>query len=164
GGVGLPPLYMQGELAAAQKVVARSELLYGGRGAQGRVRMQEMETMGLAMHLTTEDGTVGTKGLVTRVLEARLDAHRGKRVRVMGCGPNAMLWAAARIAREREVPCFISLEENMACGIGVCLGCAIPARSRPYRYVCSNGPVFDAADVLDVKPSGPPPAPPECPA
>lgn len=164
GGVGLPPLYMQGELAAAQKLVARSEILYGGRGTKDLVLLEEMKSMGLALHLTTEDGTVGTKGLVTRVVEARLDAHRGKRVRVMGCGPNAMLWAVARIAREREIPCFISLEENMACGIGVCLGCAIPARSRPYRYVCSNGPVFDAADVLDVKPAGPPPAPPECPA
>jgi dihydroorotate dehydrogenase electron transfer subunit len=119
--------------------------------------------MGLSLHLTTEDGSVGTKGLVTRALEARLDSHRGKRVRVMGCGPNAMLWAVARLAREREIPCFISLEEQMACGIGVCLGCAIPARSRPYRYVCSNGPVFDAADVLDVKPGAPPP-PSECPA
>jgi dihydroorotate dehydrogenase electron transfer subunit len=111
-----------------------------------------VENMGLALHPTTEDGSVGMKGLVTRALEARLDTHRGKRVRVMGCGPNAMLWAVARLAREREVPCFISLEEQMACGIGVCLGCAIPARSRPYRYVCSNGPVFDAADVLDVNP------------
>jgi dihydroorotate dehydrogenase electron transfer subunit len=164
GGVGLPPLYMQGELAAAQRLVSRSEILYGGRGAKDLVLLEEMKAMGLALHLTTEDGTVGTKGLVTRVLEARLDAHRGKRVRVMGCGPNAMLWAAARIAREREVPCFISLEENMACGIGVCLGCAIPARSRPYRYVCSNGPVFDAADVLDVKPAAGPPPPSECPA
>jgi dihydroorotate dehydrogenase electron transfer subunit len=164
GGVGLPPLYMQGELAAARRLVGRSEMLYGGRATKDLVLLDEMKAMGLALHLTTEDGTVGAKGLVTRVLEARLDAYRGKRVRVMGCGPNAMLWAAARIAREREVPCFISLEEQMACGIGVCLGCAIPARSRPYRYVCSNGPVFDAADVLDVKPAGPPPPPSECPA
>jgi len=163
GGVGLPPLYMQGELAAARSLVSRSELLYGGRGANDLVLLHEMETMGLAMHLTTEDGTVGTQGLVTRALEARLDKHRGARVRVMGCGPNAMLWAVARLARERDVPCFISLEEQMACGIGVCLGCAIPARSRPYRYVCSNGPVFDAADVLDVKPGAPPP-PAGCPA
>jgi dihydroorotate dehydrogenase electron transfer subunit len=163
GGVGLPPLYMQGELAAARSLVSRSELLYGGRGAKDLVLLNEMETMGLAMHLTTEDGTVGTQGLVTRALEARLDKHRGARVRVMGCGPNAMLWAVARLARDRDVPCFISLEEQMACGIGVCLGCAIPARSRPFRYVCSNGPVFDAADVLDVKPGAPPP-PPSCPA
>jgi len=169
GGVGLPPLYMQGELAAAQKLAGRSELVYGGRGAPDLVLLREMEKMGLALYLTTEDGSVGMKGLVTRALEARLDSHRGKRVRVMGCGPNAMLWAVARLAREREVPCFISLEEQMACGIGVCLGCAIPARSRPYRYVCSNGPVFDAADVLDVNPLSPnspklPPPPSECPA
>jgi dihydroorotate dehydrogenase electron transfer subunit len=164
GGVGLPPLYMQGELAAARSLASRSELLYGGRGANDLVLLHEMETMGLALHLTTEDGTVGTQGLVTRALEARLDKHRGARVRVMGCGPNAMLWAVARLARDRDVPCFISLEEQMACGIGVCLGCAIPARSRPYRYVCSNGPVFDAADVLDVKPGAPPPPPSECPA
>ena len=103
---------------------------------------------------------------MTRALEARLgQPPRRSAVRVMGCGPNAMLWAVARLAREREVPCFISLEEQMACGIGVCLGCAIPARSRPFRYVCSNGPVFDAADVLDVdsRAAGPPP-PSECPA
>ena len=68
----------------------------------------------------------------------------------MGCGPNAMLWAAARIAREREVPCFISLEEQMACGIGVCLGCALPLTdgTRPFAYACVDGPVFDASKVV----------------
>jgi dihydroorotate dehydrogenase electron transfer subunit len=63
-----------------------------------------------------------------------------------------MLWAVGRIARERGIECFLSLEEQMACGIGVCLGCAVPARSRPFRYVCKDGPVFNAADVLDVEP------------
>jgi dihydroorotate dehydrogenase electron transfer subunit len=164
GGVGLPPLYMQGSRAAAEGLVRQSELLYGGRGAKDLVLLREMDAMGLSMFLTTEDGAVGTKGLVTAALTARLDRHAGKPVRVMGCGPNAMLWAVARLARDRGVPCFISLEEQMACGIGVCLGCAVPARSRPFRYVCSNGPVFDAADVLDVGQPTPPPAPVECPA
>jgi dihydroorotate dehydrogenase electron transfer subunit len=164
GGVGLPPLYMQAALAADRRQVARSEMLYGGRGGEDLVLLQEMRAMGLGLFLTTEDGAVGTKGLVTRALEARLEHHRGKPVRVMGCGPNAMLWAVARLARDRGVPCFISLEEQMACGIGVCLGCAIPARSRPYRYVCSNGPVFDAADVLDVEGRPGPVAPAACPA
>src|SRR4029078_11684525 len=91
GGVGLPPLYMQGELAASQKLVARSEILYGGRGEKDLVLLREMEAMGLALHLANEGGALRTKGVVTRVLEARLDAHKGKRVRVMGCGPNAML-------------------------------------------------------------------------
>jgi dihydroorotate dehydrogenase electron transfer subunit len=150
GGVGLPPMYMQGALAAGRRLAAKSQLLYGGRGAADLVLLDEMRAMGLELFLTTEDGSVGQKGLVTLALEARLDANRGRPMRVMGCGPNAMLWAIARIAKARDVPCFISLEEQMACGIGVCLGCAIPARSRPFRYVCSNGPVFDAADVLDV--------------
>jgi dihydroorotate dehydrogenase electron transfer subunit len=105
------------------------------------VLLQEMKAMGLALHLTTEDGSVGTKGLVTRVLEERLEPTAGKRVRVMGCGPNAMLWAVARIAREREVPVLhLARGSRWRCGIGVCLGCAIPARSRPYRYVCSKRP------------------------
>ena len=119
--------------------------------------------MGLALHLTTEDGTVGTKGLVTRALEARLDKPpRRARSRDGVRAQRDVVGGRAAGPRPR-VPCFISLEEQMACGIGVCLGCAIPARSRPYRYVCSNGPVFDAADVLDVKPGAPPP-PPACPA
>ncbi len=151
GGVGLPPLYMQAALAAERCQVARSEMIYGGRSGDDLVLLREMEAMGLSLFLTTENGAVGTKGLVTHALEARLEHHRGRPIRVMGCGPNGMLWAVARMARASAVPCFISLEEQMACGIGVCLGCAIPARSRPYRYVCSNGPVFDAADVLDVE-------------
>lgn len=163
GGVGLPPMYMQGGRAAALGHVGGSEIIYGGRGAADLVLLREMEAMGLALHLTTETGEVGEKGLVTRALEARLRHHRGKPVRVMGCGPNGMLWAIARMARDQKIPCFISLEEQMACGIGVCLGCAIPARSRPFRYVCSNGPVFDAADVLDVQETLPA-APAACPA
>jgi dihydroorotate dehydrogenase electron transfer subunit len=150
GGVGLPPMYMQASWAAAAGVASHSEVLYGGRGTPDLVLLSEMRAMGVGLHLTTEDGSTGGKGLVTAALEARLAHHRGSRVRIMGCGPNAMLWAVGRIARALDIPCFISLEEQMACGIGVCLGCAIPARSRPFRYVCSNGPVFDASDVLDV--------------
>jgi dihydroorotate dehydrogenase electron transfer subunit len=164
GGVGLPPLYMQAALAADRRQVARSEMIYGGRGGDDLVLLHEMRALGLNLFLTTENGAVGTKGLVTRALEARLEHHRGTPLRVMACGPNAMLWAVARIARDKGVPCFISLEEQMACGIGVCLGCAIPARSRPYRYVCSNGPVFDAADVLDVDAQPGPAVPAACPA
>jgi dihydroorotate dehydrogenase electron transfer subunit len=150
GGVGMPPMYMQAAWAARGGVAAQSEVLYGGRGAADLVLLDELRAMGVGLHLTTEDGSAGTKGLITLALEARLEAHRGRAVRVMGCGPNGMLWAIGRIAKARDIPCFISLEENMACGIGVCLGCAIPARSRPFRYVCSNGPVFDSTDVLDV--------------
>jgi dihydroorotate dehydrogenase electron transfer subunit len=158
GGVGLPPMYMQAEYAAQRGLAGSCEMLYGGRAARDLVLLAEMERLGMALHLTTEDGSVGRAGRVTVELEARIAHHaaHGRRpLRIMGCGPNAMLWAVARIARDRGIPCFISLEEQMACGIGVCLGCAVPARSRPFRYVCSNGPVFDAADVLDVGTAAP---------
>jgi dihydroorotate dehydrogenase electron transfer subunit len=155
GGVGMPPMYMQAAWAAKRGLAARSEVIYGGRGAADLVSLDDFRAMGVDLHLTTEDGSSGTKGLVTLALEARLEAlaregRKARDIRIMGCGPNGMLWAIGRIGKARDIPCFISLEEQMACGIGVCLGCAIPARSRPFRYVCSNGPVFDAADVLDV--------------
>ena len=158
GGVGIPPLYMQARLASRQGAAERSEVLYGGRGADDLVLLSEMLDFGVSLFLTTEDGTAGRGGLVTAELEARLNHYGSKPggsraaggVRILACGPNAMLWAVARMAKERGVPCFISVEEQMACGIGVCLGCAIPARSRPFRYACKDGPVFDASDVLDV--------------
>jgi dihydroorotate dehydrogenase electron transfer subunit len=66
----------------------------------------------------------------------------------MACGPKEMLWAVARIAETCAIECYLSLEANMACGIGVCLGCAVPAHSRPYRYACNDGPVFLASDLV----------------
>lgn len=164
GGVGLPPLFMQAEHAARQKLAAHSEILYGGRAAPDLVLLPEMKAFGVPLHLATEDGAVGFHGRVTAPLEARLEELRasqpGGKVRIMSCGPNAMLWAVGRIARQHGIECHLSLEEQMACGIGVCLGCAIPARSRPFRYVCKDGPVFLASDVLDVgaDPEAPAPA------
>jgi dihydroorotate dehydrogenase electron transfer subunit len=164
GGVGLPPLYMQAELAGRQGVAEHSEMIYGGRTSHDLVLLPEMRAFGVPLHLATEDGSVGTAGRVTVSLEARIEHHRarGRRLRILSCGPNAMLWAVGRIAARAGVECFLSLEEQMACGIGVCLGCAIPARSRPFRYVCKDGPVFPAADVLDVEREGAPPAPALC--
>ena len=66
----------------------------------------------------------------------------------MACGPRAMLWAVARICEPFAIECHLSVEEQMACGIGVCLGCAVSARQRPFRYTCSDGPVFLASDLI----------------
>ncbi len=152
GGVGMPPLFMQAEHAARRGLVDRCEMLYGGRTSRDLVLLGEMRALGLATHLATEDGSVGRRGRVTAALEARLEHHRntnpGQRLRVLACGPREMLWAVARIAESHAIECHVSVEEQMACGIGVCLGCAIPARSRPFRYACSDGPVFLASDLV----------------
>jgi len=104
GGVGLPPMYMQAAWAAAAGVVDHCEMLYGGRGRPDLVLLPEMRGMGVALHLTTEDGSSGAKGLVTAALEARLAHHHDRQVRIMGCGPNAMLWAVGRIAATGASP------------------------------------------------------------
>jgi dihydroorotate dehydrogenase electron transfer subunit len=102
--------------------------------------------------LATEDGSVGRRGRVTSSLEARIDHHLplggNSKLRIMACGPKEMLWAVARIAQASSVECYLSLEAHMACGIGVCLGCAVPTHSQPYRYTCSDGPVFLATDLV----------------
>ncbi len=152
GGVGLPPLFMQADHAARRGLVERCEMIYGGRTSRDLVLMAEMRALGLSMHLATEDGSVGRRGRVTASLEARIDDHlgsgRASKLRIMACGPKEMLWAVARIAEASRIECYLSLEAHMACGIGVCLGCAVPAQSRPYRYTCSDGPVFLASDLV----------------
>jgi dihydroorotate dehydrogenase electron transfer subunit len=85
---------------------------------------------------------------VTALLEPAL-AEAGERA-VYACGPTPMMAACARLCVQASVRCWVSLENNMACGYGVCLGCAAPrsARAGPgYALVCRAGPVFDAADV-----------------
>jgi dihydroorotate dehydrogenase electron transfer subunit len=152
GGVGMPPLFMQAERACRRGMVDRCEMIYGGRTSRDLVLLGEMRGLGLVTHFTTEDGSVGRRGRVTTELEARIDyqlgANRQTRLRVMACGPREMLWAVARIAAQRTIECYLSVEEQMACGIGVCLGCAIPTRSRAFRYACCDGPVFPASDLI----------------
>jgi dihydroorotate dehydrogenase electron transfer subunit len=146
GGVGLAPLLMYAERHPG----ARRELLYGARSRRDLVLLADCEASGARLRPATEDGSLGFLGLVAGALEARLDAAaaHGEKARVLACGPNAMLDAVRKIAAGRGVPCFVSLEGEMACGIGACLGCAVAARSKPYRYVCKDGPVFDCEDLL----------------
>ena len=152
GGVGMPPMFMQAEHAARRGMIDLCEMIYGGRTSRDLVLLGDMRNLGLTTHLSTEDGSVGRRGRVTASLEARIEHHRAsspdQRLRVMACGPREMLWAVARIAEPHGIECYLSLEEQMACGIGVCLGCAIPARQRPFRYTCSDGPVFLASDLV----------------
>ena len=160
GGVGLPPLFMQGEHASRRGLGDHCEMIYGGRTSRDIVLLSEMRGFGLATCVATEDGSMGRRGRVTSALEARIEHHRAtgraQALRILACGPREMLWAVARIAEAQGIECYLSMEEQMACGFGVCLGCAIPARSRPFRYTCSDGPVFLASDLI----IPPPPAAP----
>lgn len=147
GGVGLPPLHLQARRAFEAGLADRIEFFYGGRNAEDLVLLDDLERWGIRAELATEDGSVGTRGFVTEPLQRRLDAA-SEPVEVLSCGPTPMLASVRGIGLQARVPTFLCLEEEMACGFGVCLGCAVPVYGpKPYRYCCTDGPVFDAREV-----------------
>jgi NAD(P)H-flavin reductase len=92
--------------------------------------------------LATEDGSEGRKGLVLDFFEPQ------KYAVVCACGPIAMLKAAAVKCRAANVPCFVSMEARMACGVGACLGCTVKT-AKGSRRCCADGPIFRAEDVYE---------------
>ncbi len=99
----------------------------------------------MRLQVATDDGSVGTPGLVTDLLDAAIDVSPKGRIYV--CGPMAMMRRVAEIADARGRPCVASLESTMACGFGVCLGCATPVREGGFALTCRDGPMFDAARI-----------------
>ncbi len=100
------------------------------------------------MYLATDDGSAGFHGFVTQLLKAQPPHERP--LQLFGCGPEPMLRALADLAAQWAVPCHLSLETPMACGVGVCFSCVTPVRTETgwdYRRVCVDGPVFDAATL-----------------
>jgi dihydroorotate dehydrogenase electron transfer subunit len=162
GGVGLAPLLMHAGRAAAAGAAARVALFYGGRTAADLVLIEEAERLGVSVVLVTEDGSRGERGLVTAAVERALAADGGPPPTLLACGPEPMLVATARLAHRRALPAYLSLEGEMACGIGACLACAVASAEPPappaggaaaavagprFRYTCVDGPVF-ALDAL----------------
>jgi len=150
GGVGLPPLHFYARVAQRAGLSGQVEMYYGGRNSDDLVLLDDLAAWNVAAHFATEDGSAGVRGYVTAALAPRLDvaAREGEAVRVLACGPTPMLAAVRRLVLERGVQAHLCLEENMACGFGVCLGCAVPVYGpKPYRYCCTDGPVFDAREV-----------------
>jgi dihydroorotate dehydrogenase electron transfer subunit len=105
--------------------------------------------------LTTDDGSAGFRGTATAAIEAYLNTlWNGEPLALYGCGPTPMLEALARIACQRGIPCQVSLEGFMGCGIGVCLSCATkrhdPTSEKgwTFRLTCRDGPVVEACDLV----------------
>jgi dihydroorotate dehydrogenase electron transfer subunit len=144
GGVGVAPLIYLAEVLAARSVAVHS--LYGGRTERDLPLSDALQQHG-ALDVTTEDGSRGSAGRVTLLLERDLAAHRGRATRIYVCGPHAMMAAVAKIAADHDVPCEASLEAPMGCGYGVCLGCPAPKKDGGYLYTCVDGPCVDATCI-----------------
>lgn len=142
------PLY---ELAKCAKADHKKVTTYlGFRSKDFVVLEDEFAKVSNELVLTTDDGSYAKEGFAINYLEK--DIETGKIDAIYACGPLPMLKAVQKLAIEKEIPCQISLEEKMACGLGVCLGCAVKTAKSPkdapeYWHVCKAGPVFNAKDV-----------------
>ncbi len=134
GGVGVAPLlYLGRKLKETGHCV---EFLLGARSGADILEMEQFEEVG-RVHISTEDGSLGEKGLVTQhsALNENID-------NIYCCGPAPMMKAVAHIAKERNIECEVSLENMMACGLGACL-CCVENTVKGNVCVCTEGPVFN---------------------
>lgn len=142
GGIGVAPFpYLTAEFAR------RGTPLRTFLGARSAARAV---TEGLAhVELATDDGSAGYHGTIVACMADSLAARPVERPRIFACGPTRMLEAVQQYALAHGIPCELSLESEMACGIGICQGCPIEHREkdRKYALVCTDGPCFEAGDV-----------------
>lgn len=146
GGYGVPPLaFLSREIRAANPD-ARITFISGGRTKNLLVGTDGLEEIGVTLEPCTNDGSCGYPGLVTGRLEELLNQETGP-AHLYVCGPTPMMQAVSAISIARNIPCQVSLEVFMPCGIGICMGCAIARPDGSYARGCTDGPVFNASEV-----------------
>jgi len=143
GGTGIASLY---ELAARAAQRGPVLVMLGARSEAELMGCDDFAALGVELRIATEDGSRGHRGRVTELLEAALDAGAAGEA-IYACGPTPMMRRAAEIAAVRGRSCQVSLENRMACGFGVCLGCAVPRADGGIALVCRDGPVFEAGQI-----------------
>ena len=140
GGVGTAPmLYLGYEL---KQQGYNPIFLLGARSATDILQLKEFKTLG-DVFITTEDGTLGEKGYVTQhsvLIENKFD-------KIYTCGPKPMMMAIAKYAKTHNIDCEVSLENNMACGVGACL-CCVEKTTEGHICVCKEGPIFNINKLL----------------
>ena len=140
GGLGIPPL-----LALAEQLPGKKVIVLGYRDGNAFLA-EDFEKYGPVV-IASEDGSIGTKG---NVLDA-INAHEISGDVIYSCGPKPMLRALSQFAWENHMEAWLSLEERMACGIGICLGCAVAVKTEEgitYKRVCHDGPVFNSKEIV----------------
>ncbi|MEX2175457.1 MAG: dihydroorotate dehydrogenase electron transfer subunit [Pirellulaceae bacterium] len=160
GGIGQTPFLALAQEALGKKIYGDSDrnppraervtFCYGARSAAYLAGIDDFQALGVNVRVATDDGSQGHRGLVTDLLQLVLAENHG-RARIVCCGPEPMMHAVARVAQQANIPCQVSLETPMACGIGICFTCVAKVRqddgSWDYQRTCVDGPVFDAATI-----------------
>jgi len=174
GGVGIPPMiflaeHMKKQAPEITPVVIMgsevpfpfptrpSQILVPGISEEAIATMPLLDDWGIACRLSSLQGYAGCyQGYVTDLARdwlSKFGPEELAEIEIFSCGPTPMLEAVARLAHDFDLPCQISLEEYMACGVGGCAGCAVPIMTQQgpvMQRVCVDGPVFEAGDVYPV--------------
>ncbi len=147
GGIGVAPLLLLSKEAKEQSY--NSTMILGYNTEEQILRIDEFKAHCSNLQITTMDGSFGEKGLVTVPLERELATKNYGML--FACGPEAMLKSVAQLAEKYKVPCQISMESLMGCGVGACLGCSCKTNvegKEIYQRVCVEGPVFNSREVV----------------
>jgi dihydroorotate dehydrogenase electron transfer subunit len=140
GGVGLAPLLYLGKELVKEHIQVHT--LIGGRSADYIIEKERFESLG-QVSVSTDDGSLGEAGLLT---VHSIMKELGSFDKIYTCGPDPMMKAVARMAKEAQVACEVSLENLMACGIGSCL-CCVEDTTTGHRCACTEGPVFNIDEL-----------------
>jgi dihydroorotate dehydrogenase electron transfer subunit len=129
----------------------RVHFCYGARSKAYLTGVPDFEAIGVEVSIATDDGSVGPARLVTEALIELLDRNSPVSSRIVCCGPEPMMEAVSRIAVDRGLPCEVSLETPMACGVGICFTCVAKVGTEndwDYKRTCVEGPIFDALQIV----------------
>jgi len=149
GGYGMAALYL-----CARTLPVKGMAFFGGRSASDILCVKEFEDLGWTVRVTTEDGTLGRHGKVTDALDAWIGGEgAGLKPELFVCGPSGMLKAVAERALRQQWRAWVSVDNNMGCGVGACLTCVLKVHNPEkgdwtWARACREGPVFNAEEIL----------------
>ena len=141
GGIGVPPIR-----GCAQYTAKKSTAIVGFRSKEKAILLDHLEEECAKVMVATDDGSLGYHGFVDALVRQELSEDKNYDA-VLACGPKPMLRNVAKVAQEFGVPCQVSMEERMGCGVGACLVCACDMADGTRKHVCKDGPVFDSKEV-----------------
>jgi len=147
GGVGIVPLRGLADQLRAQGDQRPITLIWGAATADEICGREDIAALELEFLPATEDFSFGHPGKASDLLEPFLDGAVETKLALFACGPWAMLKKIAAIASHRNLPCQVSLDEYMACGLGACLSCVVRGAAGQNLRVCKDGPVFRAEEI-----------------
>jgi len=144
GGIGLGPMLFLSSALTSRNIPAR--FIFGCRNQSFIPSVKKFTDA--APQICTDDGSAGFRGTAADYINANLSSDINVNTTIYACGPLPMLKSVSKIAQSPGARCLVSLEAVMACGVGACMGCAVPVAGGGYARVCKEGPVFDGGEVL----------------